>query len=75
MDNKDRGNSLTANDIQIIKSRIIETCKHKDIDFTENLEYLTQNVNFLFDTNYNVNDISYVVGFIYEEQFYYTLNL
>jgi hypothetical protein len=75
MDNKDRRNSLTANDIQIIKSRIIETCKHKDIDFTENLEYLTQSVNFLFDTNYNVNDISYVVGFIYEEQFYYTLNL
>jgi len=73
MDNKSRGNHLTTNDIETIKSRIIETCKHIDTDFTINTQQLTKQINYLFNCSYSTEDVNYVLGFLYEEQFYYNL--
>ena len=74
MDNqrtRDRTVLATANDESLLKSRIIETCKHLDTDFTADTERIRQNVNMIFNANYSSEEVSRVVGVIYEEQFYY----
>ena len=71
MDNKNRRNNLTSNDVEIIKNEIIEACKHNKTDFTINTEQLVKNINNLFGKNYSIETVSYVLGFLYEEQFYY----
>jgi hypothetical protein len=72
MDNGSNRNNLTPNDISIIESEIIEACKHTNSNFVSiDTNQLTKNINYMFGKNYSVETINYVLGFIYEKQFYY----
>lgn len=68
-----RHNSLIANynDKEILKSRVIETCKFLDTDFTADIGRIRANVNYIFNTNYSVEDISYIIGELYEIEFFH----
>lgn len=68
-----RHNSLIANynDKEILKSRVIETCKFLDTDFTADIGKIRVNVNYIFNTNYSVEDISYIIGELYEIEFFH----
>jgi hypothetical protein len=48
----DRVVTLSKDEHYLLKTRIIETCKHNNTDFTINSEQLVDNINFLFSTNY-----------------------
>jgi hypothetical protein len=63
--------NLSHNDLTLLESRIIEACKHIDTDFTADTERIRLNVNILFDANYGIEEVSYVIGTIYEKQFYH----
>lgn len=63
--------SLSYNDKELLKSRVIETCKFLDADFSADIERIRSNVNYIFNTNYSIDDVSYIIGEIYEIEFFY----
>lgn len=72
MDNTSRRHSLSEDDIRTIENRIIETCKHIDIPFVEiEVSNLVGNLNYIFNCHYSEKDIAYVLGLIYEKEFYF----
>lgn len=72
MDNTSRRDKLDENTVITIQNRIIETCKHIDIPFVEiEVSNLVGNLNYIFNCNYPKEDIVYVLGLIYEQEFYY----
>lgn len=72
MGDKSRRHNLNEDDVRVIKSRIIEVCKHVDISFVEiKVSNLVGNLNYIFNCQYSIEDITYVLGLLYEQEFYY----
>jgi hypothetical protein len=47
-------------------------CKLFDISFVDaDSERIRQNINMVFSTGYTLEEVNYVIGLMYEEQFYY----
>lgn len=61
--------NLTNEDINLLESRIIAVCKQTNTDFTINSNQLVKNINLVYNTNYSLKEVNYVLGFIYEQQF------
>jgi Mg2+/Co2+ transporter CorC len=70
--NRESINLADKDEYGLLYKRIIETCKHSNSDFTINSKQLTDNINFLFSSSYSQKDVDYVLGEIYEKQFYHT---
>jgi hypothetical protein len=62
---------IIGEEYNLLTQRIIETCKHADYDFTVNSKILTGNINLIFNTAYTQEEVDFVLGGIYETQFYY----
>ena len=66
MDTSNRRNSN-------LELQIIETCKQSNTSFTQiSTKQITDNVNLVFGTNYSEKEVNFVLGGLYEKQFYYT---
>lgn len=72
MDSTSRRDKLDENTVRTTQNRIIETCKHIDVPFVEiEVSSLVKNLNYIFNCNYLKEDIVYVLGLIYEKEFYF----
>ena len=73
MDTENRPNrtDLSPEDYSLLKTRIVETCKYSNGDFTDSTKQLTDNINFVFKESYTTEQVNYVLGCLYEVAFYH----
>jgi hypothetical protein len=64
-------NKQNVEDCNLLEERIILVCNQiQEHIFNIESERIVKNINFVFDTCYTLEDVNYILGFIYEKQFY-----
>jgi len=73
MDNRNTTDreKLDAEELLVLKVRIIETCKHANTHFTIDTKQITDNINLIFGTKYTESQVNYVLGVLYEANSFY----
>lgn len=65
-------NKLSIEECNLLESRIIAICKQTKQDFVNiDINQITKNINFVYNSNYIIDDINYILGYLYEKQFNY----
>jgi len=66
---------LTINKINylnLLEERVKQILKHYNNDFTAiTAKQLCGNINMVFSTNYTEEDVNTILGWLYEERFFY----
>lgn len=69
-------NKENIEECNLLEERIINICKQSNKHFSDiKNKQITDNINLVYSTNYIESDINYILGFIYENTFYYSKQL